>query len=63
MSRKFNTKHPERGRSNYPARLSARGHSKAPQMPTLDHLREVQNARIRRQGHPFPTWTELTEAA
>lgn len=42
MSRKYNTKHPNRARSNYPARLEARGLSKAPQMPTLEYLRRHQ---------------------
>lgn len=42
MSRKHNTRHPERGRSNYPRRLGARGLTKAPQMPSLDNLRRKQ---------------------
>lgn len=44
MTRKYNTKHPERNRSNYPSRLEARGLSKAPQMPTLESLRKKQRA-------------------
>jgi len=32
MSRKYNAKHPARGRSNYPRRLAARGLGKSPRM-------------------------------
>lgn len=40
MSRKHNTKHPDRGISNYPLRLQARGVSSAGvRMMTLDVLR------------------------
>jgi hypothetical protein len=40
MSRKHNTKHPERGRSHYPQRLTARGISSAGvRMMDLDLLR------------------------
>jgi hypothetical protein len=42
MSRKYNTKHPERGTSNYPARLHNRGLGKSPEMPTLEALRKKQ---------------------
>jgi hypothetical protein len=64
MSRHHNTKHPERGRSRYPERLARRGHSKTPQMESLDHLRDTQNARVRRQGYPFPSdYTDAQEAA
>jgi hypothetical protein len=51
MSRKYNCKHPDRGRSRYPLRLAKRGLSKAPAMLSLDKLREIQEARIRR-GEP-----------
>lgn len=63
MSRKHNTKHPERGRSGYPARLAARGLSKAPTMATVEHLRYIQNRRVEQTGYPWPTWTELNEGA
>lgn len=55
MSRKYNARHTERGRSNYGLRLIKRGLSKAPALPSLDHLRSVQEARQRRAGSPFPT--------
>jgi hypothetical protein len=43
MSRKYNTKHLERGVSNYPARLSARGvRRSAVAMRDLDVLRNRQ---------------------
>jgi hypothetical protein len=52
MSRKYNTRHDDRSRSNYPARLAKRALSKAPAMPTLEHLRQIQEARVRR-GEPI----------
>lgn len=41
MSGKYNTKH-NRKRSNYPARLKARGLGKTPKMPSLEYLRGKQ---------------------
>lgn len=55
MSRKHNTRHPERGRSRYGERLTARGLSKAPAMESAEHLERVQDARKRRTGSPFPS--------
>ena len=42
MSGKYNKKHPDRSRSNYPGRLMKRGLSKTPVMATLDYLRKKQ---------------------
>ncbi len=39
MSRKYNTVH-NRSASHYPERLSARGLSRAPEMPTLESLQK-----------------------
>jgi hypothetical protein len=47
MTRKYNTAHPDRGRSNYPRRLAKRGLSKAPQMRTLESLRAKQERQER----------------
>ena len=44
MSRHYNTQHPERSRSHYPARLTARGLTKTPAMPTLEYLRNKQTS-------------------
>lgn len=54
MSRKHNTKHPERGRSNYPARLSARGLSRTPEMEDSATLRKRQLKRIEETGYVWP---------
>ena len=54
MSRKDNCKHPERGRSHYPARLAKRGLSKTPEMASLSNLRSRQAARVRDTGVPYP---------
>ena len=54
MSRHHNTQHPDRARSHYPARLAARGLSKAPAMESVESLRARQEARQRRTGSPFP---------
>jgi hypothetical protein len=62
MSRHYNTQHPERGRSHYPDRLSARGLTKAPTMPKVEDLRKIQEARQRRTGSPFPTKVEQEAA-
>jgi hypothetical protein len=42
MARKHNTKHRERGRSRYKARLTKRGLSKAPMLSDVDSLRREQ---------------------
>jgi hypothetical protein len=55
MSRKYNTKHPERGRSNYGKRLAARGLSMAPALLKLEPLRERQLRCEERTGVPWPT--------
>jgi hypothetical protein len=44
VSRKHNTKHPNRGLSNYPKRLARRGHVKSPTMQTLAALQKMQRA-------------------
>jgi hypothetical protein len=63
MSRHYNTKHPERGVSNYPRRLAARGLSKSPPLPSLAHLRSRQEARKRTEGHPWKTWGAPVDTA
>ena len=52
MSRHYNTQHPERSRSRYPARLAARGLTKTPAMPTLENLRHKQTADYWLDAHP-----------
>lgn len=52
MSRKHNTKHPNRGRSHYPERLEARGLSAAPVMRDLDYLRRHQSTDYWLASHP-----------
>lgn len=42
MSRKFNTKHPNRGLSNYQSRLAKRGFHKTPIMESLPVLKRRQ---------------------
>jgi hypothetical protein len=56
MSRKHNTNHPDRSRSNYPQRLANRGLSKAPALRSLEDLRRIQQARINRGALPWETW-------
>lgn len=58
MSRKHNTRHPDRGRSRYPLRLEKRGLSRAPAMPSLDSLRKIQERRTEEQGYPWRTASE-----
>ncbi len=53
MSRHHNTKHPERGRSNYKVRLGSRGLTKAPTLEPADNLRTRQEARKKRTGVPW----------
>ena len=60
MSRKHNTQHQDRGRSNYPARLAARGLSKAPALADVDQLRRTQQAR---EARGLPPWRTRGEAA
>ena len=43
MSRKYNTKHPERGMSHYPERLARRDLSRTPEMESLSTLRKRQD--------------------
>jgi hypothetical protein len=62
MARKHNTKHPDRGRSNYPARLSARGLGKTPAMTDVETLRSRHANRIKSTGQPWPASSE-SEAA
>ena len=50
MSKKHNTKHTERQRSNYPLRLEKRGLSKAPQMEGVESLRKRQERREEETG-------------
>jgi|SRR5579872_7029202 len=45
MSRKYNTKHPARGISNYPERLARRGLNKAPSMMSPRDLKNRQGAK------------------
>jgi hypothetical protein len=52
MARKHNVKHPDRGTSNYPARLSARGLSRAPALATVDSLRRRQATPDWLAAHP-----------
>ena len=56
MSRKHNTQHPERARSNYPQRLAKRGLAKAPALEDVDRLRARQLARVDRGAQPWETW-------
>lgn len=53
MSRKNCCKHPERGRSHYPERLTKRGLNKTPEMESLAQLRSRQAARVRDTGVPY----------
>jgi len=53
MSRHYNARHPNRGRSHYPERLEARGLSKAPRMEPLEPLRKRQEARVERGEPPW----------
>lgn len=62
MSRHHNTRHPDRGRSNYPARLAARGLNKAPALEAVDNLRSRQERRIAQTGTPFPVAAEQAAA-
>ena len=68
MSRRYNTKHPERVDGGYRRRLEARGLSKAPTMIDLETLQKRQNNRVKAtctvgenhdghecNGSPFPT--------
>ena len=52
MSRKHNTQHPERSRSRYPARLEARGLTRAPALESLDRLRGRQASADWLAAHP-----------
>lgn len=60
MSKKRNTKHPDRGRSNYPNRLVKRGLSKTPSMESIETLRKRQERREEETG--FPYWTARADA-
>jgi hypothetical protein len=63
MSVKHNCKHPERSRSNYRARLTARGLAKAPTMETLETLRKRQEKRLELTGVPWPISSDEAEVA
>jgi hypothetical protein len=63
MSRHHNTRHPDRGRSHYPDRLTRRGLSRAPEMESVENLRSKQEARERRTGSPFPSVSEERASA
>ena len=52
MSRHYNTQHPDRGRSHYPERLSNRGLTKTPTMPTLEYLHNKQTSVYWLAAHP-----------
>lgn len=52
MSRKCNTKHPDRGASNYPQRLAARGLTKTPTMASVESLRKRQASPAWLAAHP-----------
>ena len=52
MSRKYNTKHPLRGRSHYGRRLQTRGLSHTPVMPDADYLRRRQGTETWLSLHP-----------
>ena len=58
MSRKFNTRH-VRNHGGYLRRLRARGLSHPPKMDSVEHLRDVQEARVKRTG--FPWWTPRSD--
>ena len=59
MSRKFNTRHPERGHGGYLRRLAKRGLTSAPRMDSREHLEDVQEKRTLRTG--FPWWTPRSD--
>jgi hypothetical protein len=65
MTRRYNTKHTERGRSRYPLRLQARGLTKAPPLAPLSGLQARQEARVKNTGHPWKLFRieERDEAA
>jgi hypothetical protein len=52
MARKYNTRHPARGRSNYPARLARRGLTRAPALASVDSLRRRQATPDWLAAHP-----------
>jgi len=61
MTTKYNTKHPDRGRSRYGARLAARGLSKSPRLEDVDTLRDRQERREEATGYPW--WSAYAVAA
>lgn len=61
MSRKHNTKHNERGTSNYPRRLKRRGLAGTPVMETVEALQKRQDKREELTGVPY--WTPGSESA
>lgn len=75
MSTKHNTKHPDRGKSRYPARLKARGQTSASvRMEPLETLRVRQDRRVeatctKGPAHDFhecngvPFWTPSADAS
>ena len=62
MSRKHNTKHPERKPSNYPDRLAARGLGKAPALLDSAMLAKRQERRAAETGVPWKIWSENEES-
>lgn len=53
MTRPYNCKHPDRGRSNYKRRLEARGLTRAPELDDLDNLRRKQTSDYWLATHPW----------
>lgn len=53
MTTKHNCKHPDRSKSNYAARLVARGLSKSPRLEELDVLEKRQLRRELETGSPW----------
>jgi hypothetical protein len=59
MTKKYNTKHPDRSRSRYPLRLTARGLGKSPTLAQIEGstgLRARQTRRKDETGHPWRIW-------
>ncbi len=62
MSRHYNTRHDERGRSHYGERLIRRGVSSASvRMRSVESLRDLQLRREARTGSPFPSGSDELE--
>lgn len=63
MSKKHNTKHPNRGLSNYPERLRKRGLHKAPMMASLAELKKRQKAPVQSGEHAGWDFAEVMNGA